>query len=78
MPALVKALDTENWQTTWAAAETLKRIGTPEAMKAVEKWQQARDADPDADTDGNGDTDTDSDAPIVEIVDDAESDPGAE
>jgi hypothetical protein len=45
VPVLVAALDADNWQAAWAAAESLKRIGTKEAMQAFEKWRKGREGD---------------------------------
>ncbi|HEX3052586.1 MAG TPA: HEAT repeat domain-containing protein [Aggregatilineaceae bacterium] len=40
IPALLDTLQTAGWQASWAAAETLKQIGTPDALKAVEAWDE--------------------------------------
>jgi len=40
IPALQATMQTAEWQASWAAAETLKQIGTPDALKAVEAWDE--------------------------------------
>lgn len=36
VPALIETLKEKDWHVYHSAAEALKQIGTPEAMKAVE------------------------------------------
>jgi len=39
VPALMQALQNEDTNVAWLAAETLENIGTPEALKAVKEYQ---------------------------------------
>jgi len=39
VPALIQLLQEEGWMVRSNAAEALGKIGTPEALKAVEEYQ---------------------------------------
>ena len=39
VPDLIQALQSEDWNIRYFAIEVLERIGTPDALKAVEEYQ---------------------------------------
>ena len=40
--ALIPALEDENYMTRYNVSDLLKRIGTPEALRAVEAYEQRK------------------------------------